>query len=673
MKKSIFTSCKYILISALTIQSCMLSAAKVEPIEEPLTKREIAKEQKEYTDQDVFELIKSQQVPGDKRSFSIRKGDGKLSFGARAANEYYFYRNAMLLNSKLPDEYGFFKTTADIFMQTHWGKKKFGHKAIEAYFNIRHKSVWGLFGKSTATQKSTTQVGQVITKDHGHSASKPLLWLKDAWIKLSLNATTGYVSENLHFLKVGFFPFQLGRGIALGQGYGTPKNFLGIYNQLNDFSAPGILLTGSLMKKVLEYDLYYAKYDEKGQSSGQTFASTRENHVGSRTSPFRGVAKDDEAWALQLRWTAANSKKYGTIDINPYIFYNEASDKTIEFESDSKSRLGTGGVQVEYVHSRFEIGGECAFNFGYEELYNIDRNLIKLKTDVDGTTKEVYSHVQQADNLDFDLNLISAPAVKATKTAIIANENSSDQTKIYGSGPYYKNNANRFRPGYCNQYRGWMVVGDMSYIIPSVACRISLGAGAASGDQNPHKEEVNKNYKGFVGLHELYTGKRIRSIFFLDTRSIKRPLTLVDSINDAAVEDTTFTDLWYLGIGGTFSPKFKDHKCVFNTNSMFFFKQYPSKKYNRETGTISESNASPYLGYELNIITEYTIFTDLKVSMKLAAFMPGSYYSDIKGTPLRGDIFARLEKADQQKLDSDNYRISNHTAYFVNFRLDYRF
>ncbi|MBL4588168.1 hypothetical protein JKY79_02380, partial [Candidatus Babeliales bacterium] len=293
MKKSLNATYKYILVCSLIIQSSMLFSAEPAPIENPLTKRELAKEQREYTDRDVFELIKSQQVPGDKRSFSIRKGGGKLSLGARALNEYYFYRNAVLLNSNLPDECGFFKTTADIFMQTHGGKKKYGHKAVEAFFNLRHKSEWGLFGKSTGTQKATSSVGQVSTKKHSHSASKPLIWLKDAWVKLSLNATFGCVGENIHFLKAGFFPFQLGRGISLGQGYGTPKDFLGIYNQLNDFSTPGILFTGSLMKKVLEYDLYYAKYDEKGQSFGQTFASTRENHVGKRTFPFRGVAKDD--------------------------------------------------------------------------------------------------------------------------------------------------------------------------------------------------------------------------------------------------------------------------------------------------------------------------------------------------------------------------------------------
>jgi hypothetical protein len=661
--------------------SFIASAGKpaVETAEKPLTAKEVSKARLEYND-DQTELIKIQQIPGDKKSFSIRRGDGKLSLGGRAAQEYYFYKNPMLLNNALPDEYGFFKTTADIFIQTYWGKKKYDHKAVEAYMCLRHKSEWGgQFGKNTGVDGGAVQVSQTSFAGHKHPSTKPLMWLKDAWVKLSGNAIFGLKNENRHFVKLGFFPFQLGRGIAFGQGYGTPgKDFLGIYNRYNDFSAPGILFTGSLLKDILEYDLYYAKYDEKGVSSGQTFASTRNNHVGMRTTPFRGVGKDDEAWAMQLRWTAANSKKYGTIDINPYIFVNEGSDRKVEFESDAKSRLGSGGVQIEYAHPRFEIGGECAFNFGFEQLYNIDRNVVKMQNDDNGNVQEVYTHVLQT-SLPKPLKpvYVGAPATKTIKAMIIGDNQQKGNSEILQSvgSIEYSNKGDRYRPAYRNEYRGWMVVADMSLIVPEFNWRISTGAGIASGDKNPHAEEKNKVYKGFVGLHEFYTGQRVQSIFFLDGRTIKRPLTLDGGRN--ATVDTSFSDLAYLGFGTTWNPRFGVHRLSASSNAMFFFKHSPSQKYDLSIGNkgaiVKDSFASNYLGYELNLITEYTIFTDLKITAKVAAFMPGTYYSDIKGAPLPDDAMKVLEESDLANLDTSNYTISDHTAYFFNLRLSYQF
>lgn len=643
------------------------------------TAREIAKERKDYEDFTVTELIKSQQVPGDKKSFSIRRGDGKMSLGARAAQEYFFYKNPMLLNSDLPDEYGFFKTTADIFLQSYWGKKRFNHKAIEAYFCLRHKSEWALFGKTTGTDKSTVKISQTTTGSHGHPSSKPLLWVKDAWFKVSLNAAINSINKNLHFLKIGFFPFQLGRGIALGQGYGTGKDFLGIYNRVNDFSAPGILLTGTIIKDQLEYDLYYAKYDEKGQSSGQTFASTRENHVGMRATPFRGVGKDDEVWAGQLRWTPFDSKERGCLDVNPYAFYNEASDRTVEVESDSKSMLGSAGLQIEYVHPRFEIGGECAFNFGHELLYNIDRNKVVMQNDADGYIQEVYNKVLQNAG-DFP----KAPAVKATKDAIIACPDTTNGT-VFSTNPNFKSANDRFRPSYRNEYRGWMTVADMSFIFPSKNLRASIGAGAASGDENPHIVEENKKYRGFIGLNEFYTGERVKSVFFLDQRVLKRPLTLLPKSGtladaeqaqsaEAQNTDASFSDLWYLGLGTTWSPRLAGHRFSINPNAMFFWKFHASPKYDATNNVILlQEEASKWLGYELNLMTEYEIFTDLKISAKIAAFFPGTYYTDVKGVPLKTDFFDQLELADKANLDSANYRLSNDTALFVTARLEYRF
>ena len=73
-----------------------------------------------------------------------------------------------------------------------------------------------------------------------------------------------------------------------------------------------------------------------------------------------------------------------------------------------------------------------------------------------------------------------------------------------------------------------MAVVDSSYLFEDVDLKVAAAYGYASGDDNPHTVERDKNYKGFVGLHELYAGKRVPSVFVLDARKVKRPLTLVD-------------------------------------------------------------------------------------------------------------------------------------------------
>ncbi len=632
-----------------------------------------------------------EQLKKTKKKYKITRGDGKVYFGGRVREDYYFYKNAVLLNKDLPDEYGFFKTTFDFSPYLIWGKKHFEHNALEIFATMRHKSEWGVPGRTTGTFSSPVFTDRILVGNHSHGSTKPLMWLKDCWLKLSLNAVCDVQgSSYLQFIKIGYFPFSLGRGIALGQGYGTPKDFLGIYNRANDFSAPGILITGEIVEDMLWYDLYYAKFEDNSAALGQTLNHSRENHLGRQTRPWTGVGKDDELFAMQLRYQPFSGKRTGTLEIKPYILYNDASNKKVEFVGDSKSELGTVGLDIEYAHPCWEAGAEAAFNFGQEKLYSIDRNIARItQTTIPGNIAaylgEEFSHVVISGSTN---KAPCLPGVRdeAARSARIAackkQEFVGKPITVPGSSETFavQSSPNRFRPAYENYYRGYMVVADLAYKIPACSLKVAGAFGYASGDRNPHIEECDKRYRGFLGLNELYSGKQVKSIFMLEERVLRRPLTFVETAPDSGslydpIDDASFTDLVHAGVTIAWSPLIAEKRMGLQTNCVFFWKEHASFKWDsRESKPLPNQQASKYLGTELNLLFTFEILRDLLFSANGAVFLPGSYYSDIKGAPLKDDFFKTLDLADLAQIPSPNtYRISDDTAYFINVGMEYRF
>jgi hypothetical protein len=626
---------------------------------------------------------------GVKKPLEFSWGDMKLNIGGKSTTEHRFAKNAVMLNNQIPDEVGHFRETIDTNFLLAYGEKKFGHKAVELGTDVRFKTMWGRPGHFAGTEKNDEfKVGKAAVGEHVHKNARTLLWVKNAWLQASWNAIFNADTDTLQHFKIGMFPFYLGRGISLGIFYGVSKNFLAIYSADNDFSPPGILLTGEIVKDTLSYDIYYAKLEEKSASFGDVFNSNKEMIIGRRATPWNGPAKDSDLFAMRLKIKPLDEKKnYGTLEIEPYLMYNEDSDQKVDLPADSKSTLGAVGLAAEYTKNNFEFGGEIAFNYGEEELYNIDRNVVLLKhmeygLVAGGAVREVYSHVLGTAiggaTLDKQVQVTTA-----AHDAILANKNLTNGG-VFSSNAAYKSASNRFRCGYINKYRGWMAVVDAAYTIKRIDLKAAIAYGFASGDQNPHAEEKNKNYDGFIGLHEVYSGKRVPSVFILDARKIKRPLTLIEGTNEVdsalspADSDSSFSDLHHVGFGVTWKPKcMKKNKVSLNPNILFFWKDHDSFAYDRAKnngqGGLSDKKASKFLGTEINLNSEIEMLKDLKLVANLAIFFPGSYYKDIKGAPMKNDLFNDLEIADKASLDSSRYRISDDTAFYSRVAIEYKF
>ncbi|HBS48040.1 TPA: hypothetical protein DEO28_02485 [Candidatus Dependentiae bacterium] len=625
----------------------------------------------------------------EKGNLSIKNGDIELSFGGRTKIETYQTKNVVLLNKHVPDRFNYFKQTVDMSGDLTFGKEKYGYKAVEVFTNLRAKAVWGDSGKAFSTVEEPIKIDglDTVVGEHSHRALVPFIGLREGWLQFSLNPLMKSEDERLQYLKLGLFPFSLGRGIALGDIYGPGgKEFLGISSGYNtDQFAPGINLYGDIVRNRLSYDLYYARLEENSDTLSKTFNHIKSNVIGRKATPYRGYGKDNELFAARFKWKAVDTGSFGVLNLEPYWMYNEGSDRWIETDGDGKSELGATGLGFEYAKGDFEFGMEGAFNFGRETVYAIDRNILELSTNSDGVVVRRYSKVLTSQGGS------AAVATSAVQSSVSINTDyvdsafnmaSSDDLRAlnnYQFAPGLWNATDRYRPSYKNKYVGWMFVADAAYTFKKQDLKAALAYGFASGDKNPHlpknsTTERDKKYKGFIGIQEGYSGSRVPSVFVLDSRKLKRPMSIQPNDREAG-DDGSFTDMQYFGTGLTWFPLEHDiKKCMIQTNVLGYFKNFKSHKYNATTDGYDPNHfASRFLGVELNFRVKYLMLKNLNFFTDFAIFLPGTYYKDMKGLPLRGDVFAKLDLKDKSGINSANYRLSNNTAYLLNAGIDYKF
>lgn len=651
--------------------------------------------------------------PAPTPNIYFKNGNSEFAIGGDAKIENYYLKNAFMLNDKLPDENYYFKHTLDLNFDYVFGKEKFNHKAVEAYLNLRHSAVWGR-AQSYADRNSATsdaagvQIADASTGTHTHYSGRSLPWISEAWLQTSFNAMLGLKNENVHSIKLGWFPFDLGRGIALGRWYGKNSEVFGLYTyDKDDKWLPGINITGQLIKDKLSYDLYFAKMEENSKSLSDNIDLVRVNWLNQSGIPWRGVHKDNDIYAARLKWKAFKNDCYGTLDVEPYIMYNNGLDQWIESDPDEKFQFGAYGLGAEYAWKNFEFGTEVAANYGSEKVVAFDRNKIVLKRDATtGAVTEYYDHIVTGNPVGGvyrvapgytspDLAKVDANGKAAYDRAKALNHNASNNGALignFGGTDYYNDGvtaaaadnikyntptvANRFRPAYTNKLHGWMFVTDAAYKLPDYNLKFAIAYNYASGDANPHENEVNKTYKGFIGVNEGYFGKRVPSIFLLDERFLKVPTALTRN-SDELVADVSFTDIHVLGAGATWTPTVGGKKVSLNPNMLFFWKDSTSKKVIVGTGVNGWSastteNASKYMGSELNVVAECEMLKDLKVFGRFASFIPGSYFTDVAGVPLDDDFFAKAYKVNPN-YNAKDFRLGHDTAYYADFGLSYKF
>lgn len=613
--------------------------------------------------------------------FQTRQNDVLFTFGGSFKPEMFSGVNTDLLNkNNIGNMTWYMRHTFDVSLGVSYGQETFDSSIINSKFNIRDKGVWGNPESITRTTESTIKDVDVVEGAHKHAIPRHIFWMREGWLEFDLKHFLGLSFLNQHNFKLGLFPFQLGRGIALGTAYAVGPELLGFYtDSAVDQFAPGGLLHGDILEDQLSYDLYAAILQNKSASFSDTAAAIYGQQYGRRETPQRGSGKINFLIASRLNWDVFKSDKYGRLHVEPYALYNKDSEQKVEFRGDASSQLGTIGLAMEYTQDVFEFGFDYAFNLGQQRVKGWDRNTV-AKENRDGRAVFVNSHV-----VDQDGNKV--PFVRGNEAQGLIDCSPQDESENgqvidtvdenvgFVTGPVtLTNSSTRFRNPYTNKYEGWMFVVDSGIWAYKKDLMLSAAVWVASGDSNPNEETKDRQYSGFIPLQEVYSGTRVETAFFGNfARPLSQPTTNQAPSRFAQVVDG-FTNSISCGFSAKYEPQ--DVKTPFKIfpNALAYWQEKPTKKFDAKTNKELDVDASTFLGVELNIFTHWMVLKDLKLFFVGAVFFPGMHYRDILGKPLNAAQKAQLDRLDRTGFSADRVpNIGADTAYTFNLGVEYKF
>ena len=614
--------------------------------------------------------------------FEFEIDDWRGSFHGKIKPEFFFNKNNQFLNSDVDvDEYLWFRHTLDLTFDIAHGKKEKGYDIAEMLFSVRNRSVWGNPSSIARTTEEEARILNLVGLAHTHSIGRHILWMREMWLKYCINDIFSLSMDHNHYFIIGAFPFQLGRGIALGDAFAVNSTLLGFYTDAAvDQYAFGTNLYGDdLFNHKLGYDFYFAILENKSDNFRQTSAKVYEHEYGRKNDPRRGFGKIDYVIASRLRYNPISSEGKNAY-IEPYVLYNNAPEQKVEFVADSSSKLGSIGLTAEFEMGRLEFGFDCALNLGRQKVKGWDRNYqaLAVREVVDSVATQqgaltmindrVYD--QQVVNPDGTINP-NAKQYPYIPGSVIQNKidqeiQSSDRNNQEITAGVW-NSADRFRDPYVNKYKGWMWVLDGAYWNAGNNLKVAAGVGAASGDENPNKDLLDPNdsekdaeYRGFIGLQEIYSGQRIKSVFVLEARKLLRPLSAPSSkrITDLTSSKVSeFTNLIFTGIGLHWWPKNCSRNLYVRPNVLAYWQEHSTKQVDIQSGlSIENKYANKYLGSEINIQIEFSPYKNMKANFVSAVFFPGAFYKDVKGKKIASDI-----------------RLGNDIAFLMTVGLEYKF
>lgn len=604
--------------------------------------------------------------------------------------EMFYGKNISLLNNtNTSDRIWFARHTLDLFVDVS-RLNVCNEVDVEFFVTVRNKAIWGNAASIAATTDATIKDIDAVLGTHRHSLPRHIFWIREGWLTCDVGSLFHLWLPGRHLFTLGAFPFQLGRGIALGDAFAVGPELLGFYTDtVVDQYAFGARLTGDIVEKKLGYDLYTAILNNKSSGLSDTAERIRGQEFGRRFDPIRGFGIINYVVAGRLRWTPIEDvERLGNLYVEPYWLFNSDPEQKVVFLGDATSKLGTLGLAAEYLHHRFEIGFDCAFNVGYQHVKALDRNQV-IKKNRDARPAFLNSHVfNDANNQEIPFVSSGAPAQRAIYDSF---DNEFSETKNgqvittiptdigFMPGPVTMRNApNRFRNPYSNKYQGWMAVVDGSWWLCPGELVWNVGAGVASGDDNPNEETIDGKYSGFIGLQELYSGKRVRSAFVLGgAGKIKRPLSPPDeeqAPSEFAQVVSGFTNLVFCGSGFVWRPQGHAKGLTINPNLLAYWQQHPMDKFDALLKQRIKEKARTYLGTEINLFADYRVFDTMKIYFVGSVFIPGGHYSDIRGLPLTPDQQAALDRLDTTGFTDERIpNIGRDTAYTFNIGVEFRF
>lgn len=565
--------------------------------------------------------VQPQPSKPDTPSFlTLNSNDVMMKLGGGIKEDYFLYKNVRTLRNNLGGNNTFFRHKFNLDWSLEQGRKHYGAPASEAAVRLTNYVYWQQYGAYTPLMvgdlRAQDMDNVIIAHDVKVQPLVPLIFAEEAWFKLNFETFAKVLQDRPTFLKVGFFKYEVGRGLAMGYhndlavdhlGWPGKGNYSRYYNM-----PPGILFRMHLAKNWTG-DLYFMKWHELGATLADTNSPTRAQRLDGYR-PDRGCNKDRENYVLKFDYTPKDTA-FGDVHLEPYLVYTQAPEQTIEFEADASSYLATVGTMVNFAINNFEVNVELAGQFGYQDVHAIDRN-----TKILGKNGSVtYSHivyedgghagqtrvqVRRLDNAPDAADNTYNPATQLLDSFINneTNKNLSRQGQRIqgitidprsgfslaagGAAPVPIYNAtffgnNRFRPAYRLSHQGVMALADVSYTFKELPYKLAVAAGYISGGEYPYNEETDKTYRGFVPMRSLYEGLFVKNILIFDRLDLPRPLDLSHRTLYAQNNLLDLSNLQFLGFGFTWYPFQEKKKLSITTDVLWLWEVAQLKKWSR--------------------------------------------------------------------------------------------
>jgi hypothetical protein len=650
--------------------------------------------------------------------------DGKFRFDSA------YGVNTRYLNDKNHglDKYIVFgKSTVDLgfsFARKHDFESR---NIFEAALKIRSRSVWGKPDEIVSTTDTEISDGAYSFGKHKHNIGVPALYVRGFDLTFDLNSLFGVKDRSLHFFKMGFFPFELGRGISLGAAYNVAHEFITFDagNVIQEF-APGFMLYGSFdKKKRYSYRSYLGILKSYTASLSDVNFPADTKEYGRKLSPQRGFGIANIVWANQFDWIC-NPRVGHKARISPYLMvYHEGESQNNFIANHWNADFTTLGMEFVAEGNKFEFGCEFAKNIGQQNVIGIDRNVISreqrqvtLKGEDAGgsdiTNKNSVANVMTNKYVTFigdsnttdlkDKNAVYISDSHERQKAInsvyqSATQNGENISYISSNGKLVtelKNASDRFRDPYKNLLRGWMFVSDLSYKfnVGNTVVRGALSVGCASGDENPNGPLKTPDdymhdakYQGFIGIQEIYSGKKVKSVFLMSgagqtPRVLSVPSDKYDSSGTGKKgmpmaypsKISRFTNLAYFGGSLDFKLEYTNYTWKFNPNVLYYMQMRPTMVLNETFANNIGTNRIPSsLGLEANIFVECAAhkISGLKFFGVATMFVPGDYYRVLKKIPLDAKDYEYRQNIKNGIPTAFVPTMGNDLAYYINIGLEY--
>jgi hypothetical protein len=643
--------------------------------------------------------------------------DFSFFFSGKLRPETFFADGFTWLNRREEDRVYYSRHTLDTTLDTFYGLETYGFNVAEMKATLRNRSVWGDPSSVAPVTPATLQDLDAGLGSHSHFLPRNILWMREIWLSFEIGTAFGLTFKNRQWFTIGAFPFMLGRGISLGEAYAVGPSALGFYTDFNiDQFAYGAKFDGDIVKDILHYDFYVAVLSNMTNKTSHCNAPIYKQCIGRRDTPERGFGKVNFVVATRVNWCVFKHDTLGQLKVEPYALYNHDPEQEVEFTADADSKLCTIGFSGEYEGPRAAFGFDTAMNFGRQRVLPWDRNHI-TKQLRNGVVMLVNSHVyvgydpstdkvtnSDAYKVPFSPHNVVDPAGQTVTVSKDAQKliNQGNQGEFYNGRPIGRvpgfsadmehvptavtpaqidelfNANDRFRCGYNNKYKGWMFVADGALFFCDKQFELAATAGKASGDLDPNTELIDGDFAGFISLQEIYNGVRVRSAFLLSGAG-KVQIPLSPSINrrnagDFAKLTSGFTNIIFWGAGLHYKPKQVKRRIVFNPNMYMYWLDVAGPKFDPVAKKDLDVHARTFLGTELNLFFDYYMFKDMKLYYVSSIFVPGTFFTDIKGKPFNKK---QLDKLNGRTITSRNDtcipNIGDDVAFTLNIGIEYRF